>query len=119
MQIAVEDGPFALCCRASLINEFCYSDAEIFPAGFKELGLGKVIGVPTYGAVIGTVDIQLHDGTYFRVPTTGWYLLGGINLENTPVDPDIYVENAPEEDGSSHDHQLTRAIELLFEMISE
>jgi tricorn protease len=101
-----------------LINEFCYSDAEIFPAGFKELKLGKIVGAPTYGAVIGTVDIKLHDGTYFRVPGTGWFLLNGVNLENTPVEPDIYVENAPEEDGSSHDHQLTRAIEVLLERMS-
>ena len=98
-----------------LINEFCYSDAEIFPAGFKELGLGTVIGVPTFGAVIGTVDIELHDGTYFRVPSTGWFLLTGENLENKPVEPDIYVENPPEQDGSSSDHQLTRAIEMLLE----
>ncbi|MBE0433167.1 PD40 domain-containing protein [candidate division WOR-3 bacterium] len=97
-----------------LINEFCYSDAEIFPAGFKELGLGTVIGRPTFGAVIGTVDIELHEGTNFRVPTTGWYLLTGVNLENTPVEPDIFVENAPEEDGSSQDTQLERAIELLL-----
>jgi tricorn protease len=101
-----------------LINDFCYSDAEIFPAGFKELGLGTVIGVPTYGAVIGTVDIQLHDGTYFRVPGTGWYLLTGENLENTPVEPDIFVQNPPEDDGSSSDHQLTRAIEVLLDQIS-
>lgn len=97
-----------------LINEFCYSDAEIFPAGFKELGLGTIIGVPTFGAVIGTVDIQLHEGTYFRVPMTGWYLLTGENLENKPVEPDIFVENMPEEDGSSSDRQLTSAIELLL-----
>ena len=96
-----------------LINEFCYSDAEIFPAGFKELGLGTIIGMPTFGAVIGTVDITLFEGTYFRVPTTGWYLLTGVNLENTPVEPDIRVENAPEEDGSSRDTQLERAIDLL------
>ena len=97
-----------------LINDFCYSDAEIFPAGFKELNLGTVIGVPTYGAVIGTVDIKLHEGTNFRVPGTGWFLLNGVNLENTPVEPDIYVENAPEEDGSSQDSQLKKAIDLLL-----
>ncbi|UCD06450.1 MAG: PD40 domain-containing protein [candidate division WOR-3 bacterium] len=97
-----------------LINEFCYSDAEIFPAGFKALGLGTVIGVPTFGAVIGTIDIQLHDGTFFRIPTTGWFLLNGENLENTSVEPDIFVENSPEEDGTSNDNQLTRALEILL-----
>ena len=103
------DKPIAL-----MINEFCYSDAEIFPAGFKELGFGTVVGVPTFGAVIGTVDIELHDGTYFRVPGTGWYLLNGVNLENTPVEPDIYVENPPEEDNASADRQLNAAIDVLL-----
>jgi tricorn protease len=102
-----------------IINEHCYSDAEIFPAGFKELGLGTVIGVPTYGAVIGTNDIELSDGSIFRVPGTGWFLLTGENLENTPVEPHIYVENAPEDDGSSTDPQLLRAVDVLQEIIGE
>lgn len=100
-----------------LINEYCYSDAEIFPAAFKELNLGKLVGVSTFGAVIGTNDIQLLDGSTFRVPSVGWFMLTGENLENTPVEPDIWVENSPEEDGSSSDHQLTAAIDLLMEEI--
>src|SRR5258708_17444262 len=35
-------------------NERSTSDAEVFPDGFKTLKLGKVVGVTTYGAVIGT-----------------------------------------------------------------
>ena len=97
-----------------IINEYCYSDAEIFPAGFKELGLGTVIGVSTFGAVIGTRDIRLVDGSGFRVPGTGWFTLTGENLENTPVEPDIRVENTPEQDGLSTDNQLVRAIEILM-----
>jgi tricorn protease len=101
-----------------IINENCYSDAEIFPAAFKELGLGTVIGVPTFGAVIGTRDIRLLDGSGFRIPGTGWFTLTGENLENTPVEPDIRVENAPEMDGVSKDRQLTRALEILEEEIN-
>ncbi len=97
-----------------LINEYCYSDAEIFSAGFKQLGLGKLIGVPTFGAVIGTNDIELLDGSTFRVPSTGWFRLDGQNLENIPVEPDIYIENMPEEDGFSSDQQLRKAIEVLL-----
>lgn len=100
-----------------LINEFCYSDAEIFPAAFKELQLGKLIGVPTFGAVIGTNNIRLLDGSGFRIPGTGWFLLTGENLENMPIEPDVYVENKPEEDGLSKDSQLTKAIQVLLEQI--
>ncbi len=102
-----------------IINEYCYSDAEIFPAAFKELKLGKVVGVPTFGAVIGTRDIRLLDGSSFRVPGTGWFMLTGENLENTPVEPDIFVENTPEEDGSSEDHQLTKALEILLQELEK
>ena len=37
-----------------MANERSTSDAEVFPDGFKTLKLGKVVGVTTYGAVIGT-----------------------------------------------------------------
>jgi tricorn protease len=102
-----------------LINEHCYSNAEIFPAAFKALELGKLVGTPTFGAVIGTIDIKLHDGTNFRVPGTGWYLLNGVNLENTPVEPHVYAENPPEADGSSNDPQLNKAIDVLMAQIGQ
>src|SRR5581483_8068050 len=40
------------------------SNAEMFPAGFKALGLGKTIGTPTMGAVIGTGSYSLIDGAH-------------------------------------------------------
>ena len=52
-----------------LINQNSYSDAEIFPAGFRALGIGKIVGVPTPGYVIGTYGGQLVDGTSFRLPS--------------------------------------------------
>ena len=51
-----------------LINERSFSDAEVFPAMFKASNLGKIVGVPTAGGVIGTNDITLSDGSRFRVP---------------------------------------------------
>ena len=52
-------------------NERSASDAEMFPAGFKALGLGKVVGVPTMGAVIGTGSCTLLDGSAIRTPGSG------------------------------------------------
>lgn len=94
-----------------IINETCYSDAEIFPAAWKELDLGPVVGNTTYGAVIGTVDIQLADGTGFRLPGTGWYTLAGDNLENNGVTPDLFVIEMPEDAGQGVDRQLDAAIQ--------
>jgi tricorn protease len=103
-----------------VINERCYSDGEIFPMGFKALGLGTVVGVPTYGAVIGTNDVQLIDGTGFRVPGSGWYDMRGKNLENWGIEPDVYVFRPPEEAHlTGRDSQLERAVEELLKQLSE
>jgi len=100
-----------------LINERCYSDGEIFPAGWKRLGLGPVVGEATFGAVIGTVDVTLVDGTGFRVPGTGWYTLIGENLENYGVEPDIHVPELPADAGLSIDRQLDAAAAAILELI--
>ena len=76
-------------------NERSASDAEMFPAGFKALGLGKVVGVPTMGAVIGTGSYTLLNGAAIRTPGSGVWTVTGQNMENYGVPPDVYVDNTP------------------------
>ncbi|MCS3919531.1 S41 family peptidase [Fervidibacter sacchari] len=103
-----------------LINEFSASDAEIFPKAFRDLGLGKLVGVPTYGGVIGTYNVTLIDGTtFFRVPVTGWRTLDGVNLENYGVKPDILVEHSPEDNANENDLQLRAAVDLLLKELGK
>ena len=97
-----------------LIDESCYSDAEIFPMGWKALRLGPVVGTPTYGAVIGTNDLELIDGTGFRVPGSGWYDATGRNLENWGIEPDVRVDAVPEGVANGRDVQLEKAVEVLL-----
>jgi hypothetical protein len=97
-----------------LINERSFSDAEVFPYGFKQLGLGKVVGVPTAGGVIGTNDITLSDGSKFRIPRVGWYGLNGENLEHLGVKPDVLVEETPEDRIAGRDPQLAKALEVIL-----
>ena len=78
-----------------LQNERSASDAEMFPDGFRALGLGKVIGVPTMGAVIGTGAFALLDGSQIRTPGAGVYTVRGENMENYGVQPDIYGRQRP------------------------
>ena len=70
-------------------NERSGSNAEMFPAGFRALGLGKVIGVPTPGAVIGTGSYTLLDGSAIRTPGSGVWTVTGENMENYGVPPDV------------------------------
>lgn len=96
-----------------LQNERSASDAEMFPDGFRALGLGKVIGVPTMGAVIGTGAFGLLDGSQIRTPGAGVYTVRGENMENYGVQPDIYVDNGPADFATGHDRQIEKAIEVL------
>ncbi len=110
--LGVWQGPLVL-----IINERCYSDAEIFPAGWKELDLGPVVGESTYGAVIGTVNVDLFDGATFRIPSTGWFTVEGTNLENTGVAPDVRVVELPGDAASGIDRQLEAAAGIALELL--
>lgn len=101
-----------------LINQNSGSDAEIFSNGFRVNKLGKIVGVPTAGGVIGTNERTLLDGqTSLRVPQTGWTTLDGVNLENYGVPPDIYVENRPEDYIAQRDRQLEVAVRELLKQV--
>jgi tricorn protease len=88
------------------------SNAEMFPAGFRALGLGKVVGTPTMGAVIGTGSYSLIDGSTIRTPGVGVFLADSArtNMENHAVQPDILVENTPEDNLAGHDRQIEVAV---------
>ncbi|NWG12997.1 MAG: PD40 domain-containing protein, partial [Acidobacteria bacterium] len=94
-------------------NERSASDAEMFPQGFKDLGLGKVIGVPTMGAVIGTGSYTLLDGSTIRTPGSGVWTVRGENMENFGVQPDVYVDNTPGDFIKGRDAQIEKAVEVL------
>jgi tricorn protease len=98
-------------------NERSTSDAEVFPDGFRTLKMGKVVGVTTYGAVIGTGSYSLMDGSTIRTPGSGLWNVNGQNLENYGVPPDVYVDNTPDDFLRGRDAQLEKAVEVLKEEI--
>jgi len=99
-------------------NERSASDAEMFPAGFKALGLGRVVGVPTMGAVIGTGSYALLDGSSIRTPGTGVWTSTGENMENYGVPPDVLVDNTPTDFAAGRDAQIEKAVEALKVVIA-
>jgi len=101
--------------KVCLIHESSFSDAEIFPYGFRFFGYGKLVGVATSGGVIGTLNYELLDGTMFRIPMTGRYRLDGSNMENNGVQPDIWVDALPGAIPAGDDAQLRQAVEVVLE----
>ncbi len=102
-----------------LINEQSLSDAEATTAGFKELGLGTVMGTETYRWIIFTSGKGLVDGSFYRLPSWGVYSLNGDNLESTGVAPDIEVHNNFKHRLMNEDPQLNQAIDFILEQMED
>jgi tricorn protease len=102
-----------------LINNRSYSDAEIFPNAFRTLGLGKLVGQPTGGHVIGTSSVRLIDGSLFRIPRTGVYTAKGVNMEKEGVTPDFLVEPTPEQLAKGVDPQIEKAVEVVMQDVAQ
>jgi tricorn protease len=96
----------------ALLDENSASDGDIFPAMFREAGLGPLIGKRSWGGVVGITNRgQLIDGGVVNVPESGLASkTGEWIIEGYGVDPDIEVDNDPQSLISGKDPQLDRAI---------
>ena len=82
------------------------------------MGIGKLVGSPTFGAVISTGARTLIDGSYVRMPFRGWFVKAdNSNMDFVPAVPDIIIENPPNEKTGENDEQLKRAVEELMKDI--
>lgn len=99
-------------------GEACYSNAHGTPWVYKHKGLGKLIGMPVPGTMTSVNWVTLQDPSlYFGIPVTGMRIADGSYLENQQLEPDIRVENRPEDIVKGEDAQLHQAvIELLREI---
>ena len=109
--------PFAAWTKPSIAmcNSCSYSNAEIFSHAYKTLGIGKLVGEPTFGAVISTGGRRLIDGSFVRLPFRGWYVKATEkNMEWGPAVPDLVVEESPDARSKNKDEQLKAAVDLLI-----
>ena len=102
-----------------ITNEHSGSNAEMFSEGFRKLGLGKVVGMPTAGAVIWTWGWSLLDGTVFRLPRLRVTTLEGENTEGTARPVDLQIDRPLGEAAQGIDSQLDAAVEQLLAQIDE
>lgn len=107
--------------RVLVTNEQAGSDGDIVTAGFRQRGLGPIVGTRTWGGVIG-IDgrYQLVDGTTVTQPRYAFWFYGvGWDVENYGVDPDVEVPLPPQDWAADRDPQLDRAIELVLADLGE
>jgi tricorn protease len=102
-----------------LINGLAGSGGDMFPALFRQNGLGKLIGMRTWGGLVGiSGSPELIDGASVTVPSFGYYRVdGGWGIEGHGVDPDIEVIDDPALMTNGGDPQLDRGIALMLEEI--
>ena len=85
------------------------------------LKLGPLVGKRTWGGVIGIWPRHpLADGTVTTQPEFSFFFDDvGWRVENYGTDPDIEVDNAPQDYARGADPQLDRAIAIALDLLAE
>ncbi|MBS0196699.1 MAG: PDZ domain-containing protein [Planctomycetes bacterium] len=102
--------------KCMLANGLAGSGGDDFPWLFKHNKIGKVIGMRTWGGLVGiSGNPGLIDGGQITVPTFGFYETDGTwGVEGHGVDPDIEVIDDPAKMVNGGDPQLDVAIEQML-----
>ena len=98
-----------------LIGESNYSDAHLFPWTYRELGIGKLIGMPVTGT--GTAvwwETQMDPSLYFGIPEVGFVDNKNGYMEKADITPDIQVANDYQSVAQGEDKQVEKAVESLL-----
>lgn len=100
----------------TITDENAGSDGDIVTAMIQERGLGPVVGMRSWGGVVG-IDgkFSLVDGTSVTQPRYAtWIVNRGWSVENHGVDPDVEVPVPPQAWAAGLDPQLDVALELVL-----
>lgn len=103
----------------ALANEHAGSDGDIFSHSFKLMGIGPLVGTRTWGGVIGIWPRHtLVDGTQTTQPEYSfWFNDVRWGVENYGTDPQIEVDNTPQDAAAGRDRQLETALSTALELI--
>ncbi|MGH7737857.1 MAG: S41 family peptidase [Candidatus Tyrphobacter sp.] len=107
--------------KVMVINEYAGSGGDAMPWLFKKAGLGPLVGVRTWGGLVGIGGYPtLMDGGAVMAPRIA---IGGLHghweVEGHGVSPDIEVVQDPRLVREGHDPQLEAAVETALRMLRE
>lgn len=94
-----------------MICEDDYSNGHGFPAVYKTLGIGKLVGAPVAGTMTAVWWERMMNGMVFGIPQVGNQAMDGTFFENKELKPDIEVYNTPADYETGNDEQLKAAVE--------
>lgn len=105
----------------ALTNEHAGSDGDIFCHAFKLYGLGPLLGMRTWGGVIGIWPRHaLVDGTVTTQPEfASWFVDVGYDVENYGTEPDIEVDNRPQDYALGRDRQLEQGVRSILRLLKQ
>ncbi len=104
-----------------LTNEQNGSDGEGFLTHVRARNLGTIVGVPSWGGLVGIINTQRTlDGGAVEQSNNAFYGFEGTWwVENHGVEPDIRVENDAASWMAGHDRQLEVAVETLLKQLAD
>lgn len=103
-----------------VMSEGNYSDAFMFPYAYKELGIGKLIGMPVAGT--GTAvwwEAQINNRIVFGIPMVSSFGAGEDHpTENHELEPDIRIPDEYNKILNGEDQQIEAAVKEMLSTIS-
>jgi tricorn protease len=103
--------------KVMIINQFAGSGGDAMPWYFRKAGVGKLVGVRTWGGLVGIGGYPpLLDGGSVTAPRWAFYGLNGDwEVENHGIAPDVEVDQDPKLVREGHDPQLEKAVSVALE----
>jgi tricorn protease len=107
--------------KVLLLDNYSASDGDLFPYQFKKLKMGTLIGIRSWGGVVGIRgSMPFIDGGDLRRPEFAPFDENGEwVIEGYGVDPDIVIDNDPAKEYAGEDQQLNKAIEVILEQLKD
>ena len=97
-----------------------YSNAHGTPWVYKHKKIGKLVGMPVPGTMTSVSWETLQDPSLvFGIPIIGYRTKDGSYLENSQLEPDFKVANAPEDVVAGKDAQIETAVRELLKQIDK
>jgi len=107
--------------KVLLMDNYSASDGDLFPYQFKKLEMGTIIGLRSWGGVVGIRgSLPFIDGGDLRRPEFAPFdENGNWVIEGYGVEPDIVVDNDPAKEYAGEDQQLNKAIEVVLKQLKD